>query len=71
MGKIQRLIQKKQEKARRRRLQRTLAIMPKYGDKYKCSACFHRKTKSCTDNMPNGCEYWIRFTKTGILREVA
>lgn len=71
MGNIQRLIQRKQADALRRRRQRTLAVMVKYADKYKCSECFHRKTKSCADDMPNGCEQWVRFTKTGILREVA
>jgi hypothetical protein len=40
------------------RRNRSLERMKKYGDKYPCSECFHRLTKSCTDHLPNGCEYW-------------
>jgi hypothetical protein len=42
-----------------KRRKRSLRRMKKYGDTYKCSECFHRKTKSCTDDMPNGCEHWF------------
>jgi hypothetical protein len=35
-----------------------LRIMKKYGDKFKCSECFHRGNGSCTDDMPQGCPYW-------------
>jgi len=41
-----------------KRRKKSLKIMKKHGDKYLCSKCFHRATKSCTDDLPNGCEYW-------------
>jgi hypothetical protein len=55
------------EKAIKRR-KKSLRIMKKYGDKYSCKKCFHRATKSCTDDLPNGCEYWFNpnTKKTGI-----
>ena len=36
----------------------SLRRMKKYDNKFSCSTCFHRKGASCTDNLPNGCEYW-------------
>lgn len=53
-----------------KRRQKSLKVMKKHGDKYKCSECYHRKTESCTDDLPNGCEYWVNLDD-GILREVA
>ncbi len=52
-------IEKKVEVKRVIRLKRSLEKMRRYGDKYQCSECFHRKSKSCTDDMPNGCEDWF------------
>lgn len=45
------------EKAVSRR-EEALRTMKQYGDKFSCSTCFHRKTKSCTDDLPNGCQYY-------------
>lgn len=42
-----------------KRRNKSLLKMKKYGDKYKCSECFHRKTGSCTDDLPCGCEFWF------------
>lgn len=41
-----------------KRRKRSLRIMKNFGDKYSCKKCFHRLTKSCTDDLPNGCEFW-------------
>jgi hypothetical protein len=51
-----------------RRLKKTLRTMKKYGDLYACSECFHRKVGCCTDDMPNGCEYWFnpKSNKVGL-----
>jgi hypothetical protein len=59
-----------------KRIQKSKRIMKQYGQKYKCSKCFHGKLGCCTDNLPNGCEYWynpkLPWSKQGIkLREVA
>ncbi len=50
------------------RRNKSLKIMKKFGNKYPCSKCFHRATKSCTDDLPNGCEYWFNpnSSKVGI-----
>ena len=47
----------KELKAKKRRDNSTI-LMRGYEDKYKCSECFHRLTKSCTDDLVFGCEYW-------------
>lgn len=62
-------INKKMEQKAAKRLQRSLTIMRKYGNKYPCSKCFHRKTKSCTDDLPNGCEHWYFIDGDGRTKE--
>lgn len=62
----QKYIEKIIEAKRVKRMQRTLKKMRKFGDKYQCSECFHRKTKSCTDDLPNGCENYFN-AKTGLI----
>ena len=42
-----------------KRKQKSIKLMSKYPGQYKCSECFHGLTQSCTDNLPNGCEYWF------------
>ena len=42
-----------------KRMSKSIRVMKNYIGKYKCSDCIHGKTKSCTDNLPNGCEYWF------------
>lgn len=42
-----------------RRKAKSLREMSKIEGVFDCADCFHRKTKSCTDDMPNGCEYWF------------
>lgn len=41
-----------------KRKQKSIKLIAKHPGKYKCSDCFHGLIKSCTDNLPNGCEYW-------------
>ena len=51
-------VQKKgNEKARFRRA-RSIKLMADKPGQFSCRGCFHRKTQSCEDNLPNGCEYW-------------
>ncbi len=45
---------KQQYKAEQRR-KKSLAIMADY---HSCKDCFHRLSKSCKDDMPNGCIEW-------------
>jgi len=52
-------IEKVQKYKEINRENKTLALMVKYGQKFQCSFCFHRKTGSCVDNLPNGCQYWF------------
>ena len=52
------LIERKNKEKTIKRKQVSLAVMVKYEQKYQCSSCFHSKGGSCTDNLPNGCEYW-------------
>ena len=52
-------IEKWQEKKAGKRKAKSLEIMSRTKHKYNCDGCFHRKTHSCTDDMPNGCEYWF------------
>lgn len=42
-----------------KREDKTRATMVKYGQKYQCAECFHRKSGSCIDNLPNGCPHWF------------
>ena len=51
---IEKMVQLKSEK----RLQNSVQIMKPYGDRYSCKTCFHHKSKSCTDILPQGCEDW-------------
>lgn len=45
------------------RCKESLRVMAKFGDKFKCSECFHRTTKACTDDLPCGCQwYWNPIT---------
>lgn len=55
---MQYTIEKKRTAKEKAQRDRSIAVMKKYGDKYKCSECLHGKLKCCTDNLPNGCEYW-------------
>jgi len=41
-----------------KRRQQSLRKMKKYGNKFSCETCFHRTTKACDDDLPNGCEWW-------------
>ena len=45
--------QKKKTEQRRKK-----SIELTRGSDFTCRTCFHRKTGSCNDNLPNGCEYW-------------
>jgi hypothetical protein len=37
------------------RIQRDLELMAKYGQRFACFKCLHRKTGSCLQEMPCGC----------------
>lgn len=52
-------IKKWRRKKAERRRKKSAKIMSKTKNRYKCDGCFHRKTKSCEDDMPHGCEYWF------------
>lgn len=41
-----------------KRIKKSLNLMKDYGQKYACKNCFHGLCNSCTDNLPNGCEYY-------------
>jgi len=45
------------KKAENRR-NKTLTTMAKYGNKYSCDTCLHKKTGSCDADYPQGCEDW-------------
>lgn len=38
---------------------RSNEFMAKINILFSCKKCFHGLTKSCTDNLPRGCEYWF------------
>jgi hypothetical protein len=48
---IEVLCQKKAEL----RIQKDLGLMAKYGQRFACFKCLHRKTGSCLQEMPCGC----------------
>ena len=64
---IEKLVDKKKIK----RHKEALRTMRKYGDKFSCTTCFHRKIRSCEDDLPCGCGYWYSPTakKQGPLLE--
>lgn len=66
----EKMIKEKQEQKAKERRIKSLRIMKPYGKKYKCTECFHRKSKSCTDNLPNGCEHWFN-PKRGFAKIIA
>ncbi|HDY90111.1 MAG TPA: hypothetical protein ENH82_18585 [bacterium] len=41
------------------RRSRSNEFMAKINVLFNCKKCFHNLTKSCTDNLPKGCEYWF------------
>jgi len=57
-----------QAKADRRR-NRSIALMKNHEGEYDCKDCIHGKTKSCTDKLKNGCEYYYNADngKKGLL----
>lgn len=56
MVNIKYIIKAKREK----RLARTLKVMKAFGDKYKCSDCFHGQIQACSIcPLPNGCEEYF------------
>ena len=50
-------ISKKQKKEDDRR-DRSIRLMSQFTERFDCKDCIHRLTMSCTDYMPNGCEYF-------------
>lgn len=53
------LIKAKQLAKARKRRKYSLALMLAYQGLYSCSDCIHGLSGSCTDALPNGCEYWF------------
>ena len=47
-----------------KRREYSLNLMEKYKGLCDCKKCLHGITHSCTDNLPNGCEYFCDI-KTG------
>ena len=52
-------IKKRTDSKAARRRARSIATMKQNGLSYNCNECVHGKTRSCTDNLLNGCEYYF------------
>jgi hypothetical protein len=50
------------------RRSRSIEFMSKITILFSCKKCFHGQGRNCTDNLPNGCEYWFhpKSKKMGI-----
>lgn len=48
-----------QAKKAEKRLENSVKFMRKIKEDFPCEKCFHRQSKSCTDDLPRGCEYWF------------
>lgn len=40
------------------RRRRSIRLMKDYPGEYSCTDCIHGQSKSCTDALKNGCEYF-------------
>jgi len=55
---LERLIERKQAAKAQRRRAYSLRLMRDYAGQYNCKDCIHGRTGSCTDRLPDGCEYF-------------
>lgn len=46
----------KQELKHQKNITKAIGLMEQKNLKFDCLQCFHHKTHSCTDNLPNGCQ---------------
>jgi hypothetical protein len=49
-------LEKVQARKAEKRRQKSMKLMK--DQHYDCTDCIHGRTNSCTDNLPNGCEYY-------------
>jgi len=69
---LERHIKKQNAKKAKTRKAHSLKLMQSYKGEYPCSTCFHGQVKSCTDCLPNGCEYHFNLeTETYFQGKVA
>ena len=57
-GEFERMIQSRQTKKAAERRESSLRLMQDYPGQYDCKDCIHGITGSCTNALPNGCEYF-------------
>lgn len=56
-------IDKKVAEKALKRQKKSIKLMKQHKIHHNCNFCLHRKTQSCTNNLPDGCEYYVKLKK--------